>query len=245
MLLDDVPSGTSFSCFVQAAGMDEVVFLPRTSMANACQSVLSLYDLLEPILRCLDAKELLRAKRVCRQWRDTVDQTPALRQALFLEPRANAISSKQAAHIASREELAPVTNPWLQESTILADPTRIINIGLSCLPASFQDSEASWRRMLVTQPPVTNIVLDLNYKHVFQCFAYEHEITNPAGVTVGNFVDALLRLSQSSGKPRWVQIRKPLSMVEIPCGQSQCCICLLYTSPSPRDGLLSRMPSSA
>ena len=24
-----------------------------------------------------------------------------------------------------------------------------------------------------------------------------------------------------------------------------CCICLLYTSPSPRDGLLSRMPSSA
>ena len=25
----------------------------------------------------------------------------------------------------------------------------------------------------------------------------------------------------------------------------QICICLLYTSPSPRDGLLSRMPSSA
>ena len=25
----------------------------------------------------------------------------------------------------------------------------------------------------------------------------------------------------------------------------QCIICLLYTSPSPRDGLLSRMPSSA
>ena len=24
-----------------------------------------------------------------------------------------------------------------------------------------------------------------------------------------------------------------------------CCVCLLYTSPSPRDGLLSRMPSSA
>ena len=26
---------------------------------------------------------------------------------------------------------------------------------------------------------------------------------------------------------------------------AHCCICLLYTSPSPRDGLLSRMPSSA
>ena len=27
--------------------------------------------------------------------------------------------------------------------------------------------------------------------------------------------------------------------------QDQCKSCLLYTSPSPRDGLLSRMPSSA
>ena len=26
---------------------------------------------------------------------------------------------------------------------------------------------------------------------------------------------------------------------------TMCCFCLLYTSPSPRDGLLSRMPSSA
>ena len=28
-------------------------------------------------------------------------------------------------------------------------------------------------------------------------------------------------------------------------GSTECTICLLYTSPSPRDGLLSRMPSSA
>ena len=28
-------------------------------------------------------------------------------------------------------------------------------------------------------------------------------------------------------------------------GYEQFCVCLLYTSPSPRDGLLSRMPSSA
>ena len=28
-------------------------------------------------------------------------------------------------------------------------------------------------------------------------------------------------------------------------GERECSICLLYTSPSPRDGLLSRMPSSA
>ena len=32
--------------------------------------------------------------------------------------------------------------------------------------------------------------------------------------------------------------------VVLPNGEYYC-ICLLYTSPSPRDGLLSRMPSSA
>ena len=32
---------------------------------------------------------------------------------------------------------------------------------------------------------------------------------------------------------------------ELVCRHDQCDLCLLYTSPSPRDGLLSRMPSSA
>ena len=31
----------------------------------------------------------------------------------------------------------------------------------------------------------------------------------------------------------------------VPWGKAMMWICLLYTSPSPRDGLLSRMPSSA
>ena len=33
--------------------------------------------------------------------------------------------------------------------------------------------------------------------------------------------------------------------VDAPIYKELCSICLLYTSPSPRDGLLSRMPSSA
>ena len=38
------------------------------------------------------------------------------------------------------------------------------------------------------------------------------------------------------------RVRKSTS---VDSSQSQVVICLLYTSPSPRDGLLSRMPSSA
>ena len=38
----------------------------------------------------------------------------------------------------------------------------------------------------------------------------------------------------------------PVTLIEAgPCRVTQLKTCLLYTSPSPRDGLLSRMPSSA
>ena len=40
---------------------------------------------------------------------------------------------------------------------------------------------------------------------------------------------------------QWV----PCPWVDVPGGRTCPCTCLLYTSPSPRDGLLSRMPSSA
>ena len=40
-------------------------------------------------------------------------------------------------------------------------------------------------------------------------------------------------------KPRWFEITSVGEKID------WCRDCLLYTSPSPRDGLLSRMPSSA
>ena len=42
-----------------------------------------------------------------------------------------------------------------------------------------------------------------------------------------------------------VAFAKPLLAIKIGGGVTSLGICLLYTSPSPRDGLLSRMPSSA
>ena len=39
--------------------------------------------------------------------------------------------------------------------------------------------------------------------------------------------------------------RLPVENMERICDEGLLTVCLLYTSPSPRDGLLSRMPSSA
>ena len=46
--------------------------------------------------------------------------------------------------------------------------------------------------------------------------------------------------SSTNNNIEWSQIDEVLEEKE-----DQIYICLLYTSPSPRDGLLSRMPSSA
>ena len=43
---------------------------------------------------------------------------------------------------------------------------------------------------------------------------------------------------------KWNGVRKNLPRRNFPFNHSHS-FCLLYTSPSPRDGLLSRMPSSA
>ena len=54
----------------------------------------------------------------------------------------------------------------------------------------------------------------------------------------------ILLLGAISGFP-WVLIASSLSLWLKEEGLSRSTICLLYTSPSPRDATLSRMPSSA
>ena len=65
-------------------------------------------------------------------------------------------------------------------------------------------------------------------------------ITIPTSDGTSYLRSGLTSLPSSSATPR--KSDSPLSVVNDP-GEST--PCLLYTSPSPRDGLLSRMPSSA
>ena len=45
---------------------------------------------------------------------------------------------------------------------------------------------------------------------------------------------------------KWLQaLSQESNIAEVPTFSAEANTCLLYTSPSPRDGLLSRMPSSA
>ena len=59
--------------------------------------------------------------------------------------------------------------------------------------------------------------------------------TNPRGLVKPDNLAYVIYTSGSTGKPKGVMLQH----------QGAVNFCLLYTSPSPRDGLLSRMPSSA
>ena len=58
-----------------------------------------------------------------------------------------------------------------------------------------------------------------------------------------------LHKDKKGRQPAWLlalQVGGPINIRErLLFTRQMCTICLLYTSPSPRDGLLSRMPSSA
>ena len=78
---------------------------------------------------------------------------------------------------------------------------------------------------------------------------------SPAGVRVvlkpatdsGSSIHLKDWLSEFDLSPTWIQLRPQQGVSKaIPIlSETQNYPCLLYTSPSPRDGLLSRMPSSA
>ena len=73
---------------------------------------------------------------------------------------------------------------------------------------------------------------------------------------IGHFVDGKL-IAGSSGRSKdifnpntgevqaQVNMATPSELDAAVASAAKAQICLLYTSPSPRDGLLSRMPSSA
>jgi hypothetical protein len=162
----------------------------------ACQSTLGLYDLLVFILVHVEPADLLQAKRVSRLWRDAIEDTSQLRQCLFLEALPSTYST--------------TTNPWLQTPGPLGEPTKLAIMGLSSLPESFHRPQTSWRKIFATQPPSISVVLEFSHKHVFQCVTTRREICNPTGVTLEDYVNALVEASKfASSKLRWVQFRLP------------------------------------
>ena len=140
-------------------------------MATATQ-VFATYELLEGVLHHLPTRDLLLAQRVNRDFRDVITRSHKLQRALFLIP-AGQKPSDQASDVAdtdsalarlsmdnrvpwsSRESGIPMTvyiNPLLEDLlATLADESEVKNEHR--LQRSYRYPEASWRNMLLSQPP--------------------------------------------------------------------------------------------
>ncbi|KAK7948105.1 uncharacterized protein PG986_008991 [Apiospora aurea] len=129
--------------------------------------LLGIPELLEAILLNLDQKDLLvSARRVCRQWRQCIAETPSIQQHLFLlpEPRSNtaATTTNAGALPAPRQNplLARHFPEWFEHGETWSVGQRLpFGPGIPPLPwitrrlKAYAHPRASWRRMLLQQPP--------------------------------------------------------------------------------------------
>ena len=114
--------------------------------------------------------------------------------------------------------------------------------------------------MALTQPPFAEFlglkVTHVSPERVTADLAVRPELNNRFGIMHGGAIMALAdnlggtatSANLKDGQSTTTIESKTNFFAAIPIGDvayAECTPCLLYTSPSPRDGLLSRMPSSA
>lgn len=128
----------------------------------ATNKVLDTPEILEMILARVDMRTLLTsAQRVCRDWVNLISKSPSIQKALFFTPIKDSEWGMEKRFI----------NPLLEETFPSFFPARgrpkYYKFNFSDLPmtknalamAQFVRKEASWRKMLVQQPPVSGIGL--------------------------------------------------------------------------------------
>lgn len=142
-----------------------------SGMSSASGRVFSIPELLLTILLKLDMRTLLTtAQRIDRRFHDTINHTPAIQKALFFPARKEAgekcVDSEEVVQNPLLVELFP---PWFQE--VGPYPTSY-EVALTSLPMTVHNAlpaflrrEASWRNMLVQQPPVLAVGLWKQLSH--------------------------------------------------------------------------------
>ncbi|KAK5705727.1 hypothetical protein LTR17_021415 [Elasticomyces elasticus] len=163
-----------------------------TTKHSVFNAVLLTTELLEPILSQLPMKDLLLAQRVSRKWRDVIAQSKEMQQQLFMLPReAEFVWDRSFTEDGDWSELTRFRgdksrrqpgdyehtfnsgdvnellltvdnhqNIWSKTSD--GSATEYVKFGPSLPP--LDNPEASWRRMLLTQPPIFDVWMDYGSK---------------------------------------------------------------------------------
>ncbi|KAK4615426.1 hypothetical protein CLAFUW4_09931 [Fulvia fulva] len=140
-------------------------------MSNAAPTrTFAIFELAEAIFLELPMRDLLVHQRTCKQWQAVMLESSKLQEAMFFKPattRALVIHEGRSINANSIIFSHPLIRSLVRP---LEDPT-----------GTLERPEASWRRQLITQPPVAEVFAGLS---LFQ--GLRKTITARAhGVTMG------------------------------------------------------------
>lgn len=137
--------------------------------------VLAIYELLELILINLPMRDLLRSQRVCRTWHSAIQTSPTIQQALFFSPKRRKHPVCPERETWEANQLLQVEfPPWFQLAYIKSRWDWPMARSFNDLPwardekrcEAFMRPDASWRRMLLTQPPIRDVQIVVKCDHV-------------------------------------------------------------------------------
>lgn len=166
--------------------------------------VLLTVELAEQVLSYLPFQDLIQAERVCRTWASIISWSSLVRQGLFLEPSAHALSMAYQSNTKLRK-------PWQWRSLTVKRYTETYTIALlnpyliskpeievrGTLAFTFNFRKAlalppttgRWRNMFATQPPCRNVKIHCYVGKPLGTLTGMDRISDPAGVRLGPIVD--------------------------------------------------------
>jgi hypothetical protein len=206
---------------------DSALTINGTNCAQIAD-VLTTPELLEQILLGLDIRTLLvSAQRVCSKWHSMITESPSLQCALFFRADLSLSPSSRQVNTLLKEVFPPwfeINSYWttggkdiISKSDVLVPQAHRVFQDLPLYQASlsigvennpFFLAQASWKRMLVTQPPIRQIHI---YDEVIQMLGISSELTvkhyplgtipcidrhvqvDQAGLRMGEFYDIAMR----------------------------------------------------
>jgi hypothetical protein len=170
-------------------------------MSSPTSQVLEMVELLDIVLSNLTMRELLAAQRVNYLWNQVIAKSRKMQTTQYLLPD----TSGESASIDN-----PLSNPlflqrFVQQACLFAlrqvNPTvhflRIDRFVLDRVK-SFEESEASWRKMLLFQSPVSLVLFRPMSAHFESHDTYY--ISNAGGVTMADVVTFFEGMAKAGGE---------------------------------------------
>ncbi|KAF9885217.1 hypothetical protein FE257_000577 [Aspergillus nanangensis] len=125
-------------------------------MPSAVRQAFGIYELIEQIILQLNNPvEIIRAQRVCRNWRDIVQASPALQEACWYQPS----NTKNAETRSDSGQQTWQLNPAFKCIGVSLPTTDTEAQGDFSLEKRIYDMPGSWTTMLATQPPCQRIAV--------------------------------------------------------------------------------------